>query len=45
MFHFYTPQNIFGSAGKWLDEKAEVNFGIYDITNWNKNNYSPYKMV
>ena len=27
-------------VGKWLDKKAKVNFKIYDITNWQKNNYS-----
>ena len=24
---------------KWLDKEAKVNFEIYDVTDWKKNNY------
>ena len=38
--HFY-PDN-FGYAGKRLDKKAEVNFKIYDVPNWDTNNRFEY---
>ena len=27
---------------KWLDKKPEVNFKIYDVTDWTVNNYDTY---
>ena len=32
--------DFFGHAGKLLDEKAKVNFKIFDITSWETNNYN-----
>ena len=29
---------VFSYVEKWLDEKAMVNFKIYDVTNWTTNN-------
>ena len=29
----------FGYVEKWLDEKAKVNFKIYDVTDWPTNEY------
>ena len=31
---------LFVYEGKWLDKKDKVNFKIYDITKWEKNNCS-----
>ena len=31
--------DFFGHREKWLDRKAKVNFKIYDVTNWETNNY------
>ena len=30
--------DVFGHVGKRLDKKAEVNFKIYDVTDWITNN-------
>ena len=38
--HFYP--DIFGYVGKRLDKKAELNFKIYGVTNWNTNNCYKY---
>ena len=32
--------DIFGSVGKWLDKKAKNNSKIYDVTDWETNNYN-----
>ena len=32
----------FGHIEKRLDKKAEVNFKIYDVTDWATNNYNTY---
>ena len=32
----------FGHVEKQLDKKAEVNFKIYDVTDWTANNYNAY---
>ena len=29
--------SYFGQVGKWLDNKTEVNFKIYDVINWEAN--------
>ena len=31
---------LFGHVGKWLENKANDNFKIYDATNWKANNYN-----
>ena len=33
---------MFPIIGKWLDKKAKVKFKIYDVTNWNTNNYNKH---
>ena len=32
--------DVFGHVGKRLDKKAKFNFKVYDITNWQTNNYN-----
>ena len=34
--------NSFGYVEIRLDKRAEVNFKIYDVTNWEKNNYNKH---
>ena len=34
--------DFFGYLIKRLDNKAKINFKIYDLTNWNKNNYNTH---
>ena len=41
-FKFKFFPDIFGHAGKRLDKKATVNFKIYDIINWETNNYNTH---
>ena len=31
---------IFGYVEKHLDQKAEINFKIYDVVDWTTNNYN-----
>ena len=38
VFHFLI--RIFGHVGKRLDNKAKINFKIYDVTYWNTNSYN-----
>ena len=33
---------LFGHLGKRLDKKAKVNFKLYNVTDWETNNYSTY---
>ena len=33
---------FFGHVGKQLDKKAQINFKIYDVTNWIINKYKTY---
>ena len=33
---------FFGHVGKWLDKKAKVNFKLYDVRNWETNNYNAH---
>ena len=33
---------LFGYVEKRLDNKADVNFKIYDVTDWATNNYNIY---
>ena len=33
---------LFGDVEKQLDEKAKVNFKIYDVTEWTANFYNTY---
>ena len=33
---------LFGYVEKRLDKKADVNFKIYDVTDWATNNYNIY---
>ena len=33
---------LLGHAGKWLDNKAKVNFKICDVTDWITNNYNTH---
>ena len=35
-------QIFFGYLEKRLDKKAKVNCKIYDVTNWNTNNYNKH---
>ena len=30
----YFCSGFYGYVGKWLDQKAKVNFNIYNVTNW-----------
>ena len=32
----------FGHVGKRLDKKTKINFEIYDVTDWETNNYNIY---
>ena len=41
MFKFVCP-DFFGHVGKRLDEKAKVNFKIYEATDWETNNYNTH---
>ena len=34
--------DFFAHVGKRLDKKAKVNFKIYDVTDWIKNNYNTH---
>ena len=34
--------NFFYHVGKQLRKKAQVNFKIYDVTNWNTSNYNKH---
>ena len=38
IFKFFS--RLFGYTKTWLDEKAKVNFKIYDVTGWTTNNYN-----
>ena len=40
IFNYFSDN--FGHAGKQLDQKASVNFKIYDIRNWKANNYNTH---
>ena len=40
MFKFL-PE-LFGQVGKRLGKSAKVNFKIYDVTTWQKNNYNTH---
>ena len=33
---------LVGSAGKRLDQTPKVNFKVYDVTDWETNNYNIY---
>ena len=37
----FSPE-IFGNLGKYLNKKAKVNFKMYDLTNWETNNYKAH---
>ena len=38
IFKFFS--RLFGYTKTWLDEKAKVNFKMYDVTGWTTNNYN-----
>ena len=33
---------VFDHVGKPLDQKAKINFKIYDVKDWKKNNYNAH---
>ena len=33
---------IFGHIEKWIDQKDKVDFKIYDVTTWLKNNFNTH---
>ena len=46
LFHLKCSLNFcrgsFGHARKRLDKKTKVNFKVYDLTNWETNNYNTH---
>ena len=40
IFKFFSC--LFGPVGKLVDMKAKVNFKIYDVTDWQANNYNTH---
>ena len=45
LFVLKIPKSLpwyFGYVKKWLDNKAKVNFEIYDVADWQTNNYTTH---
>ena len=42
LFLFNIVSWLFGDLGKQLDKKAKVEFKIYDVTEWETNNYNTH---
>ena len=41
IYNFFVP-TLFSHVGKQLDQKVEVNFTIYDVTNWETKDYDTH---